>query len=465
MTNANLKQNEKYRSQLVTTYLSKTGSFRKLFGSLLIFTFTFGFFIALPFLSAISQERELNKKITAVDEEQGKLHEELRRLKAPNKGVKELKSMIKNGPSILRSYIQTISDNRPFNYPSSSDSCENLMDWSNSEQSIQQITIPRNSVANISSIAAQWSTPDEQLAHLKSEDACASRQRDEYLSCRIDRFVQYQLCEYEQQFSSEILKPLTALKNGNQPLFPQAQLEQQFSEVNTALRQRIAETPKFWHTIQGKGQMEVMLESEIKQFWKGLSKKLNLLTNKLNQKIKSARDAEKTLKERATQLGKQQKELQSRLSKIQSPIGNLPIGLIESVLIFPVMLAIGFGMATRSLLEQVRLRCCLAKAENEGGTDSDTLSSQELAQVAPLWIEPSHSKFWRSILLSIPLFTALICLVAIANNTLVAEITLLEQASVRPIVYGSLYLLSLLGFLISLQQISKAWRDLVSCTT
>ena len=228
---------------------------------------------------------------------------------------------------------------------------------------------------------------------LPEEDVCADSQGKQRLICRIDRFVKYQLCEYEQLFANEVLPALAGLEAGNTPLFDKAELEQQFTTVREALHQHIVDNPTFWHTFRGKSGMAVKLKSEIETLWKALSTRMAPVIEGLDERISMAKKQRSKLKLENAALVEQRKELNKRLKRIQSPIGNLPIGLTESVLLFPIVLVIGFAMATASLLEQLRLRRALSEAEKSRG--DKILTSEELAQVAPLWIEPNNPVLQR----------------------------------------------------------------------
>ena len=383
MNTGNDGNNAVYREHLVNAYLSRAGSFRKLLVTLLGFTAAFGFFIVWPYLSAVQQESQLTNDIVRLDAELSTITSQQERYKVPRERVQELRRMIMSGPPMLRDYIMSINSNppSPFFYPDASLECRSLMDPATAQISQNVLQQLPNEIGPLPS------------GQLPEEDVCADSQGKQRLICRIDRFVKYQLCEYEQLFANEVLPALAGLEAGNTPLFDKAELEQQFTTVREALHQHIVDNPTFWHTFRGKSGMAVKLKSEIETLWKALSTRMAPVIEGLDERISMAKKQRSKLKLENAALVEQRKELNKRLKRIQSPIGNLPIGLTESVLLFPIVLVIGFAMATASLLEQLRLRRALSEAEKSRG--DKILTSEELAQVAPLWIEPNNPVLQR----------------------------------------------------------------------
>lgn len=435
------QNNETYRSHLVSAYLQKAGAFRKIFASLLAFTAAFAFFIAWPFLSAVHQEHALNREITDIKAELKQLSAQHARYQIPKRNIQALNKKIDGGPSMLRAYIQAINAERPFPYPAVDPACKHLVDPPQAQFSVQsqQYQIPLQQQQQ----QAQQTTPPA------ADDACAQGSTQDRAICRIDRFVQYQLCEYEQFFRRPVLSSLAELADQGKPLFDQAELDQQFAAVREALHKHIEVNPTFWRTYEGKGGVSVKLQDEVKRLWSDMSARIEPITKDLGQRMARANQRQNELKEADEALAEQRDELQERLAEIQSPIGKLPIGLSESVLMFPIVLVIGFGMATSGFLEQLRLRRCLMAAEAEGGYSDSILKTSELARVAPLWIEPAASnqhKLLRWAALLAPALAFFATVVSIMVNEATGDSILFQQAGGGEWVYWLLYAASALAF-------------------
>jgi hypothetical protein len=446
--------NSPYRQQLIDAYLQRAGSFRKVFTSLLAFTAAFGFFIAWPYLATVYQEQVLSEELASVNAQLDELAAQQQRYAEPSRHIRALGKAIDQGPAMLREYILGLNAGQPFSYPPASTACQALTDPSPSQVMLQLDQLPQPNMAEpMQQLSMQAQTPlaanavaPRPLQTAPPPDNCDLADPQQRAICRIDRFVQYQLCEYEQLFRTKVLPALALLNDNGTPLFDQAELTTQFEQVRQALRRHITDNPSFWHTIEGKGQMGIRLHAEVDRLWADIARRIDPVIEQLAKHSKAARQRQATLEADAVALQGERKRLTARLDQIESPVGNLPIGLTESVLLFPVVLVIGFGMATGGLLEQVRLRRELQDAEAESAAGGEALDSHQLARVAPLWIEPAAPavhRLLRWLLLLIPAVVFIGTVVSILASP--TDVGLLRHAVVGEWVYPLLYAAGLLG--------------------
>lgn len=96
------------------------------------------------------------------------------------------------------------------------------------------------------------------------------------------------------------------------------------------------------------------------------------------------------LEENLQNIEKQLNETSSRLDEIQSPIGKLPIGLVESIFLFPLALSIGFLIYSFLLVGTIRLRGEIHQQYK--------MLKKNVTVVAPLWIDPIKIKDSKSLL-------------------------------------------------------------------
>lgn len=435
MPQKDLDHNEVYRLHLVKAYLEKSGDFRKLFNALLIFTLTFAIFIAWPYLAVLHQEHSLQYDIEQNKSKLKQINKQQLLFKKPSDAIKKLNRKIEEGPVMLRDYIRSINDGSVFDYPDIHHECSQFTDpMANAPMQMQmQIQIP-----NVSDIEIPNPTTN----------TCNIADNTDRNICRINRFVEYQLCEYDQLLIGPVFKGLNELVDDGNQLFNKQRIAKQLATVSKNLNNHIADNPKFWYYFRDKARMGAELKSEVVNLWEEIQQEIKPVVIKLTEMQKRASIEKKKLKKAQGKLTELRKELKTRLTKIQSPIGNLPISLSESVLIFPVVLAIAFTWSIFVLLEQLRLRLCLSKAEGEKQSYGETLSSKELGQVAPLWLElgeHNNREIWRWLLLSVPVVTFAITLVAIAIYELGSGKSIMQQSSLGITFYGLLYILSIIG--------------------
>lgn len=104
-------------------------------------------------------------------------------------------------------------------------------------------------------------------------------------------------------------------------------------------------------------------------------------------------------------------ELANQLKNIQFPFGNVPIGLNQAILIFPLALAAGFAICCYLLGDAIQLREALYKSYKNNETDNDTIEDlkTKVSLIAPLWIDPNKSptsnlKSWAILVIPVVIF-------------------------------------------------------------
>jgi hypothetical protein len=132
------------------------------------------------------------------------------------------------------------------------------------------------------------------------------------------------------------------------------------------------------------------------------------------------------------------------LRKIETPIGELPVGLDELVLIFPVLLAAGFLSCGSLFSESLRLRRVFHQLTRAMDPAQEVLTDEHVALVAPLWVDPLDSRWGRTVKLVILALPAVVFVLAISllliHRLLLGNFP--EMARLPPPVYVVLYLLS-----------------------
>ena len=440
-----------YQKELLAACKQKSASFRKFFNTLFIFSLAFGFFVAWPYLSTIRSAELQRNQLEQQRSELAVLQGLQKKYEIPRNKITELSTSIKNGEHMLRDYIASLQEDRPFGYPRISDECMKLTDTPMAQGfGMQQQVVPNMTQT------MQAQIPEPSLE--QSTDECLSGSGEQQMICKVDRFVQYQLCEYEQIFDKGVLRSLSTLSDADQPLFNESELADEFQKMREILRSHIQQKPRFWITVQGKGAMSITLDTEIKNLWEGMREKIQPVMDGLDVRIDDGSSKIALMKKNQKSLTERQKQLSERITEIESPIGKLPIGLTESVLVYPILLAFGFWFTAGIFVEHAGSRVELKEIETRGELAKESLGSSQIARLAPLWIDPENNsqiRVVRVLALLVPFFAFTLTVAAIIYNELTLSSTLFSQVGISAIVYWVLYGISAIGFLYALLQITR----------
>lgn len=156
---------------------------------------------------------------------------------------------------------------------------------------------------------------------------------------------------------------------------------------------------------------------------------------------------ESNLDSTAERLGVLEKQLNriASFDRLSTPIGDLPVGLGQIVLLFPVIVALGFivianGYARTAGLQRAFVRLC-HKRDQTG----EVMDDLHISVIAPLWLEPRESlgaRAVRWVIILAPLMLVLANLTLIATTRALTE-QLPDDAAISPPVYLALYAASL----------------------
>jgi hypothetical protein len=180
-------------------------------------------------------------------------------------------------------------------------------------------------------------------------------------------------------------------------------LTKQLGSLQIEFKRKLEENPSFWKTFNGKVGLSFKLDEEVNLFWEKYDSTIEGHSYKLKQELSKLEDMQEQNKNELGKLKSKEKDIAHRLNHIESPIGKLPIGLNESVLVLPIVLAIGFLVCALLFCDTIRLRKAfhnLLQREDPGGV---ILTDRQIALIAPLWIDPVNPEQNQAIQLSITL--------------------------------------------------------------
>lgn len=144
--------------------------------------------------------------------------------------------------------------------------------------------------------------------------------------------------------------------------------------------------------------------------------------------------------------------------RISTPIGTLPVGLGQLVLLYPVAVAFGFALVANNYIQLAQLRQAFARLCRLRDAEGEVIDSAHLAAIAPLWLTPRQSGAaraakWGIIGLSLALVLADFWFIY-STEALTEQLP--DDATISVEAYILLYVASLMLMLGSLFQIGRA---------
>lgn len=190
---------------------------------------------------------------------------------------------------------------------------------------------------------------------------------------------------------------------------------------------------------------------------KEISQQLRVAVPPIRTEIERLERSQAITVEQLTALERQLNRIAS-FDRLGTPIGDLPIGLGQIVLLFPVALALAYVVLANSYARLAGLRAALARLSRKRDEAGEVMDQAHIAVIAPLWLDRSDafgSRIVKIVILCLPLLLILANLFLIHDTRALAE-QLPEDSALSPQIYLGLYALSLLLALGGLIHILRA---------
>ncbi len=354
------KLREEHARRLLSRYEHEAGKFNKLFSGFIAFGLIFFFFALLPYTSI-----QMEKHAVRNDLEQMRTAGRARTagLARGNKlldGLQRLRQAIDQGPARLRNFLLTLAGEGAAGEGS---------EWPRGE-------------------SGEFSGRVEQSRGASGfGEPCANPDRDAYLNCLVNRETRGYLEEYRRILQQDIL-PYSEALNPVLPGLSDAQvMEKAFSEFADKLRQHLEENPDFWKTHAGKGRL-FRLDPAVQTLWTEQEKHLSAWVERVSRELEQLQRNTARLEQVEKALAAHEQQLTDRVKQLESPLGKLPMGMTEAILVFPLVVMTGFLLYTNAFCASVRPRreyIKLYRAKDSGGA---LLDNYQLSLVIPLWLDP-----------------------------------------------------------------------------
>lgn len=402
-----------YFKSLAATFEVRSKGFRGLSLALITFALAFFFFILLPNVLLQTESAAVADRLRVLEREQTNSRKLAEACEKAVQGVALLQDKIGSGAAELRQFI----------------------------------------VANVSSGSSSTDTPN--LGEQRPQEVDPPS-LDEKIRAKLDAMI----VGYVTIAQDEIVQPLK--QTGNDGLANQ--LDHLPETIAESFKTHLEATPQFWQTVETKEGFFGELNAEFQSSWKELAQTANLQPEKMKElKEKQAvlsKDIEKMKADNLSLVAKR-KEYSDRLEKIQSPLGNLPVGLSEAILIFPILLSIGFVVLAYQFRDMLRLRQELYHLTREKDPEQQVITDHRFELTAPIWFDRTISQrsegFGQGLAL-LPPALVLLTIALIVYSWCISEE--LHSVPHSEWIYGTLYAICLAGVFLQWRRLSRELAEL-----
>jgi hypothetical protein len=450
---ASIREIEKdLTGRVFAQYEAKSKSFRTTFSWLLAFAGFFLVFVVLPFMSIQYELRTLPPEIARLKGEIDARAKAAEAVSRSHDGFVSLQAQIRGGPDILRQYLIETRQN----YARVIDSWKRLQAGTAepppidtgqfapmSQTGVQGIQVPEQ----VSNAMAPPSDPLQ--GEVAIPPTCLAVAEPLVMSCLVAEKSRELFGGYRGTLEADVLGPLDAAGLLDRVGAKRESLSGGLDQLERRLNERLAAKPDFWHSVDEKSSFFQALGSDMAELWGGYDDMMTALSATLEEEQSRLQQTEAELATKRDEMSALREEFKSRLDQIETPFGQLPVGLNEALLGFPVLLAVGFLVCVAQLADARRLRAAFSALYRRSDPSGAVVGEREIGLVAPLW--PARERRWSRLLLPAPF---LVFVLAVAVVLYSAQTTDSFRAvgllSLR--VFVVLYAVSLIAFAAALWQ-------------
>jgi hypothetical protein len=262
---------------------------------------------------------------------------------------------------------------------------------------------------------------------------------------------------YRNIFHSKIIAPLKQINKDDEII---GKIEKGLDTLQTVFHSRLDSNPNFFYSFQGKGDFYSDLDDDVKNFWDRFSPALAAQQSKLSTELNLMNKSCDSLKQTLTDLKTDEAQITARMEQIEFPLGKIPIGLNESIAVFPLLISIGFLVSLSLFSDTIRLRRNLHNLYNQKDPGTLIYTDEEISLIAPLWIDPLQPKktqIKKLIGFSVPFFIFVISILIIIYTWLLPGPGVLDISYtwwIYSIVYLICFLLCISSFKKMLEELS-----------
>lgn len=411
MTDATDRGDEALRREHLERLLERHAAAQRDFGrslaALLAFAVLFPLLVLLPYLAIRADRGGVQRGLSAARDEIEAVRRDAALVEAPQLGLAAFRERLAAGPAELAAFIRA-ADVR--DAPT-----EGLV---GQLPPLPDPTFPGQFPAS--------AMPDGLPDPAADPGPCAGHRPGEqgWWGCVVGAEMRRLFAEYRGFLVERVLEPLRSLPT-ELAVVDAESVATGLDDLEAAFERRLESDPFFFEYFDDKGPFFVGLGEELDAFWAVPGSSLATQSAALRSHLDALESDRSAAEARLDALQGQEQELAARLERLESPVGRLPVGLVEAIALFPLVTAVGFLLVGASLERARRLRAALRAHAASLDPGRAVLTDAQVALVAPVWLDPLAPRSARSGQLAL-LAVAPLAVTAAAAATLAAP-GLLEE--------------------------------------
>jgi len=375
-TNSDKEIFDEYYNSIKESYKTKSSKFNQVLLIWMGFTFVFFLLILFPYYSIQTKNYEATNLLNAVTKEIDSLQEQIKPYQTAKEGIGKLKQDINNFPAVLREYIDSFNDGSF----SAIQQGPTVKTFSNCDQITNQTFFIRCNVI-------------EQAKEL---------------------FVNYNTTLFEQVIAS-----LIKIDKNIQNIMDIPSLKIKTNNLQNSFNDILKNTPELSEFYPSKLGVRDQLQTEVDKYWNEYYPLIEVQIQKIEPDIHKLIYEKNNLTSQLNLLNDTKQQIEKRIDQIEFPFGKLPIGINDSIYLFPIGIAVGFILIVSIMSDQFKLRQDLFQFYEKKDRNKRYYTNFNFSKIFPIWIDQLNSsifiKSMKFLLLLLPFIVFLISWYMIDN--------------------------------------------------
>ena len=178
-------------------------------------------------------------------------------------------------------------------------------------------------------------------------------------------------------------------------------------------------TPELSEFYPSKLGVRDQLQTEVDKYWNEYYPLIEVQIQKIEPDIHKLIYEKNNLTSQLNLLNDTKQQIEKRIDQIEFPFGKLPIGINDSIYLFPIGIAVGFILIVSIMSDQFKLRQDLFQFYEKKDRNKRYYTNFNFSKIFPIWIDQLNSsifiKSMKFLLLLLPFIVFLISWYMIDN--------------------------------------------------